>query len=324
MAKIVLNGTSGLTAYKSDNSTVEIAYTPTQLVGLAPEVFKSASPFIISKRSIIDSSVTPAVIKHPDMNDDVLLQALDVSYVTRSSETMSGNDRTHTMPSGIQANDLLIMAQYVNTRSTDGYGPNTNGAGDGFTSCGSSSTSAQIGSMWYYRPGGQYDIGACSLSYKIAAGNESSTNIGNFQTQAQAAVTAYGVRTLYVFRATYSYSGVTFTKVNNTIGSSGATSISSHTLSTSASGSSTAATVGIVQYASSASGQTPSGVTGSVTSFDAAVSQTQSGGGGFMLRTAYTAAFGSQAPTGTVTATGVSNTTNGDALFMTLFTLTPS
>jgi len=324
MAKIVLNGTSGLTAYKSDNSTVEVAYSPTELVSLAPEIFKSASPFIISKSTLFDSSVTPALIKHPDRSDDVLLQGLDASYVTRSSETMSGNDRNHTFPSGIQANDLLIMAQYVNARSTDGYGPSTNGVGTGFTSCGTSSTDGSLGSMWYYRPGGQYDIGACSLSYKIAAGNESSTTVGNFCTGAQAAVTAYGVRTLFVYRPNYSYSGVTFNKVNHTIGASGATSISQHTLSTSTTGSSGAATVGIVQYASSSSGQTPSGITGAVTSFDAAAAQTQSGGGGYMLRTAYTASFSSKAPTGTITATGVSNTTNGDALFMTVFSLTPA
>ena len=323
MAKITLSGTNGLTAYKSDNTTVEVAYTKTELVSLAPEVFKSASPFIISKRAIIDGTGTIGKIKHPDITD-LELQGLEATYVTRSSETMGGNDRNHTFPSGIQANDLLIMAQYTNTRSTDGYGPNTVGVGTGFTSAGSSSTDGSIGNMWYWRPGGQYDIGACTLSYKIAAGNESSTTVGDFMVQSQAAVTAYGVRTLFVYRPNYSYSGVTVTKVNSTIGASGATSISSHTLSTSASGGSTGATIGIVQYASSATGQTPSGISGAVTSFDAAAAQTQSSNGGYALRTAYTGSFSGAPPMGTITATGVSNTTNGDAIFLSLFNLTPS
>lgn len=324
MAKIILSGTNGLTSYKSDNTTVEVSYSKAELVTLAPQIFKSASPFIISKRATIDATGTLAVLKHPDMSNDVTLQGLEATYVAKSSETMSGNDRNHTFPNGIQANDLLIMAQYVNTRSNDGYGPNTNGKGTGFTSAGSSTNDVSLGNMWYYRPGGQYDIGSCGLSYKIATGTESGTTVGDFMTQAQAAVTAYGARTLFVYRPNYSYSGVTVTKVNDTIGASGATSISSHTLSTSASGGSSGVTIGIVQYASSATGQTPSGISGAVSSFDAAAGQTQSGNGGYMLRTAYTASFSGTPPTGTVTATGVSNTTNGDALFMTLLNLTPS
>lgn len=316
MSKVTINGSTGITSYKPDNTTVEVNYTPAQLVTMKPSVFRSASPFIISGGLRVDASVYPPVLQYPDATENILLSR-DADFVTSNVESFGNGDQNHTMPYGIQANDIIIMVQTNGLRTGPGYGPHES-VGTGFTNVKGNTTSSVAN--WYWKPdGSNYDITIHQVSYKIATGNESGTTVGGFSATNQSNVgSPRGYRTVYVYRPTYAYSSIITSDSTDNTGANAQSSFSSHQSSTSGTGDPDYATIGIVQYGSGNSNQSAT-LSGSVTSFD----QTTSNNAGYASNTIFTGAFSKSAPTGTVTASGASGSTVGDSVSLSIFKIIP-
>jgi hypothetical protein len=316
MSKVTINGSTGITGYKADNTTVEVNYTPAQLVTMKPSVFRSASPFIISGGLRVDASVYPPVLQYPDATENVLLSR-DANLVSYNVESFGNGDQNHIMPSGIQANDVIIMVQTNGLRTGPGYGPHES-VGNGFTNVKGNTTSAVA--QWYWKPdGSNYDISIHQVSYKIASGNESNTTVGGFSATNQSNVgSPRGYRTVYVYRPTYSYSSITTSDSTDNTGANANSSFPSHQSSTSGAGHPDYATIGIVQYGSGNTSRTAT-LSGAVTSFD----QTTSNNAGYASNTIFTGAFSNAAPTGTITASGASGQTVGDCVSMSLLKIIP-
>ena len=313
MAKVTINGTSGLVAYKANNTTVEVAYTPSELVGIKPSVFKSASPFVIAGGTTIDATTYPSIIKYPDGTENILLNR-EPAYVTKSSEYFGEGDQNHTFPTGILAGDLLIMCQSIGTRTTDGYSPPSQTPGTGFTDA-----VTDVAAQWYWRPGGQYDIVHKHTSYKIATGSESGATIGGFCSSTSNVSTPSGYRTLYVYRVPYPYTSVVTSLATTSIGATADTSFPSHTHTTTINGEEQYGIIGVVQHASSAAGSVPT-VSGGVTGFDATASYSI---GSYSQRQIFSGSFSSKAPTSSITTSGPSNSTAADGILTTVFIPTP-
>ena len=315
MPKVTINGSTGITAYKADNTTVAIAYTPTELVNMKPSVFKSASPFIISGGIRVDTEGDSSVLRFSDGTTRVL-DIPKAVFVTKNTESFTDSDQNHTMPSGIQQGDILIMVQAAGLRSGPGYGPPAN-YGDGFINA---TSPADYTVQWYWHPtSGTYDITSHIISYRVAGGSESGTTIGGFCSASSAYGTPRGHRTLYVYRPTFVIASVSFSSASSATTNGTNTSFASHQLSTSISGSSTNPNIGIVQYSAGNTNQTAS-VSGAVTSFDSTTNSNSSYG----LSTIFTGAFSSTPPTGSISVTGPSGQTVGDGLSIGMFTLVPS
>ena len=302
-----------------------MVYTPAELAGMKPTVFKSASPFVIAGGLKIDSSTYPPVLQYPDSTSNTLLLR-SATYVTKSVEAASNNDRNHTMPSGIQAGDILVMCQSVGMVTGPGYGVSgdDSNVGTGFTRITrNGGTTPYVGGSlapghWYWKPGGSnYDMCQQQMSYKIAQGNESNTTIGGFSCQNQSNV-GYprGHRTLYVFRPTYSVSSVEHSVQSENTGVGASSSFSSHSYSLTHAGSVDYATIGVVMYACGVSNRTAT-IDSSI-GFD----DTTQNNSGTALSTIFTGAFTSKAPTPSMTTTTTS-TTSGDSLVLASLTLLP-
>jgi hypothetical protein len=202
MSKVTLNGTTGLTAYKADNTTVEVQYTPAQLVAKKPSVFTSASPFIIRGGLTVDATTYPAKLKYDDGTETDLL-SYEANYVTSNTEIAYAGDRTHQFPTGIQAGDILVMLQVARLRSSAGYAPTLNVSfGDGFTKA-TGNINSQVTNQVFNYYSGNYDITDSFVSYKIADGSENGASIGGFIQESNPYGTAGGWRRLMVFRPTY-------------------------------------------------------------------------------------------------------------------------
>ena len=145
-----------------------------------------------------------------------------VSGPTYSSHRNTSNAQQNlTMPSGIQADDLIIVFQQNRMGSQDGYGQGgPRGFGTGFTSMtGATYNASNSGSnpnpnnvdasfasnTWYSRTSSWYVWGSSTIiSFKVAAGNESGATIGGFM----GAQSNYGNPTtgryVYILRPSYS------------------------------------------------------------------------------------------------------------------------
>lgn len=228
MAKVTLNGTTGLTAYKADNSTVEVQYTPAQLVGISPSVFKSASPFIISSGLEVNATTYPSYLRF-NGGAEFPLVGFDAPFVTSSSESVSQGDTIHPFPSGIQAGDILVMIQYNHMRTGPGYGPTYgDGWGDGFTPA-TGGVAPNITRQYGHNVGGNYSIVDTYLSYKVATGSENGATVGGFQIVNNPFGTNNGWRRLMVFRPTYNVASVQQQTVYSSTGLSGSEYSYSHT-----------------------------------------------------------------------------------------------
>jgi len=124
------------------------------------------------------------------------------------------------MPSGIQADDLIIVVQQNRMGSQDGYGSGVfNGFGTGFTSMtGATYNSPNTGSnpnpnnvdasfapwSWYGRNSSWYVWqNRFTVSWKVASGNEGSTSIGGFAGANSANGNCTVARWVYVLRPDY-------------------------------------------------------------------------------------------------------------------------
>lgn len=315
MPKVTINGSTGITAYKPDNTTVAITFTPTELVAMKPSVFKSASPFIISGGVKLDTVGDNSVLRFSDGTTRIL-DIPKAVFVTSNSESFVEGDQNHTMPFGIQQGDILIMVQAAGLRSGPGYSPPLS-YGDGFTNVMSPS---DFVAQWYWHPtSGTYDICSHAISYKVAGGSESGTTIGGFCSTTSSYGDPRGHRTLYVYRPTFVISSVSFSNASNTTTNGVNTSYPSHQLSTSITGSSTDPIIGIVQYSAGNVNKTAS-LSGAVTSFDSTTNNNSS----YALSTIFTGAFSSISPTGSIGVAGPSGQTVGDGLSVGLLTLVSS
>lgn len=312
MPKVTINGSTGITAYEPDNTTVAINLTPAELVAMKPNFFKSASPFIISGGVRLDTAGASSVLRFSDGTNRIL-DVPKAVFVTKNTESFTNGDQNHTMPFGIQQGDILIMAQATGLRTGPGYSPPEN-HGDGFINVNHPQSYLQ---QWYWHPtSGLYDLTTHLISYKVAGGSESGTDIGGFCSGTSSYGGPRGHRTLYVYRPTFVISSVSFSSADNATTNGVSTSFPSHQLSTSITGSSTDPVIGIVQYSAGNANKTPS-VSGAVTSFDSTTNSNSSYG----LSTIFTGAFSSASPTGSVGVAGPSGQTVGDALAVSMFTL---
>ena len=88
--------------------------------------------------------------------------------ITSNASSFTEGQTTHTFPSGIQAGDLLVMAQSVTMETTVGeppYAATGPAYGTGFTV-----TSVYVGQVSnYYKPTAAYSYGFLSISYKVLA-----------------------------------------------------------------------------------------------------------------------------------------------------------
>lgn len=201
MSKITISGTNGITGYEANNTTVSKTYSKSDLYNFKPSVFTSQTGMIIAQGANFDGTVAPPEIHFEQ--DDSTLPLLDVGlkYITSNFETATEGDQNHTMPSNIQAGDLLVMMQATVMSTPPGYGI-TRYYGTGFTG---------VNTNWYSVYGnwsGNYHIGNHIVSYKIATSSDAGATIGGFEVANNSYGNPYGNRWLAVFRPTgYSPSG---------------------------------------------------------------------------------------------------------------------
>lgn len=148
------------------------------------------------------------------MQDSYTL-AMPLSY--SSLYNTSNAQQSITMPSGIQADDLIIVVQINTMGSQDGYGSGSvNGFGTGFTSMTGATSNTSSGAnpnnynasftpwSWYGRNSTWYVWqNKITISWKVASGSEGGTSIGGFA----GANNSYGnctvARWVYVLRPSY-------------------------------------------------------------------------------------------------------------------------
>lgn len=207
MSKVTLNGTTGLTAYKADNTTVEVQYSPAELHSIKPSVFTSASPFIIRGGLKVDSTTYPPSLSYDDGTSTSLIN-FDAPFVASTSEATSPGDTVHLFPTGIQAGDILVMLQFIRMYTGPGYGPTyADGWGFDFTRATGSQDVTRTRQAHHYYSGG-YDITDTFISYKVATGSESGASIGGFQHVDNPFGSDTGWRRLMVFRPNYPVSSI--------------------------------------------------------------------------------------------------------------------
>ena len=201
MSKITISGTNGITGYESNNTTVSKSYSISQLSSLKPNVFTSQTNMVIAQGANFDGTVVPPEIHFEQDNSSLPLLDVGLKYITSNFETASEGDQNHTMPSNIQAGDLLVMMQATVMSTSQGYGI-ARQYGTGFTG---------VNTNWYSVYGywgGNYHIGNHIVSYKIATSSDAGATIGGFEILNNANGAPYGNRWLAVFRPTnYSPSG---------------------------------------------------------------------------------------------------------------------
>ncbi len=108
MSKLILNGTNGITAYEADNTTVLSTKSLSELNTIKPIVFRSSSSLVISGKMTGDASLTPPVLRYSDENSTELV-GVAFEHVATNTESFTEPDSTHTLPTGIQAGDLIVI-----------------------------------------------------------------------------------------------------------------------------------------------------------------------------------------------------------------------
>ncbi len=121
MSKLILNGTNGITAYEADNTTVLSTKSLSELNTIKPIVFRSSSSLVISGKMTGDASLTPPVLRYSDENSTELV-GVAFEHVATNTESFTEPDSTHTLPTGIQAGDLIVMLEQAIMSSPQGYG----------------------------------------------------------------------------------------------------------------------------------------------------------------------------------------------------------
>jgi len=309
MSKLILNGTNGITAYEADNTTVLETKSLSQLNAIKPIVFRSSSSLVISGKMTADASLTPSVLRYSDENLTEL-SGVAFEFIATNTEQFAEPDSTHTLPTGIQSGDLIVMLEQAVLSTPQGYGISlatpsgwTSGMGGNFTS-------------WYYKPS-NYDLAYAFVNYKIAGASDSGASVSGFQSAYNAHGTVYGQRTCFVYRPTFSNSGnISITKVLAQK-TGGGSSFSPYTSSVTITPSSTVGTLGIAHYGSSGASNTAT-LSGAVTSFE---TSNTAGYGSTTIRTCIRGAFNIPATSSNVTLTGSSNTTACDGTGIWIFTL---
>lgn len=222
MSKITISGNLGVKGYAADGTTIEKELSVAELNGKKPTIFpNSGQPIKVVGGVQFDGIPTPPYLRFKDGTDE-LLDAVGLVFVSHDTETMNEGDTNHDFPSGIQSGDLLVMMQANMMTSSQGYGPSRN-YGTGFTSV--SLTNYQA----YSYMSNNYHVANMDISYKIATGSESGSRMYGFNTPGEANGTAYGRRTLMVFRPTgYSNSGTVTVTHSSAKVTSGAETTTSH------------------------------------------------------------------------------------------------
>jgi hypothetical protein len=308
MSKLILNGTNGITGYKADNTTVQQTLSLAELNTAKSDVFTSSSSLTISGKMTADASLTPAVLRYSVGEKE--LSGLSFEFIATNTEQFAEPDSTHTLPTGIQSGDLIVMLEHAILSTSQGYGISietpsgwTSGMGGNFTS-------------WYYKPS-NYEVAYAFVNYKIAGASDSGTSVSGFQNPSNVHGTVYGQRTCFVYRPTFSNSGnVSISKVFAQAGG-GSSSFSPYTSSVTATPSTSVGTLGIAHYASSGSSNSAT-LSGAVTSFD---TSSTAGYGTTSIRTCIRGAFNIPPTSSNVTLTGTANTTACDATGIWIFTL---
>ena len=309
MSKITLNGTNGITGYDTDNTTVLQTINLAGLNAAKSNVFTSSSSLAISGKMTADATLAPSILRYSDLNFTELA-GLAFEHIATNTESFTEPDSTHTLPTGIQSGDLIIMLEQAIMSTPQGYGISiatpsgwTSGMGGNFTS-------------WYYRPS-NYEVAYAFVNYKIAGASDSGVSVSGFQSAYNANGTVYGQRTCFVYRPTFSNSGnVSITKsLSGKTG--GGASFSPYTSSATATPSSSVGTLGIAHYGSSGSSNAAT-LSGAVTAFE---TSNTTGSGSTGLRTCIRGAFNIPSTTANVTLTGTANTTTCDATGIWIFTL---
>jgi len=82
MSKITISGTSGITGYESNNTTVSKSYSISDLSNFKPSVFTSPTNMVIAQGANFDGTVAPPEIHFEQ--DDSTLPLIDVGlkYIT--------------------------------------------------------------------------------------------------------------------------------------------------------------------------------------------------------------------------------------------------
>jgi hypothetical protein len=309
MSKLILNGTNGITGYKADNTTVQETVSLAELNSAKSDVFTSSSSLTISGKMTADASLTPAVLRYSVGEKE--LSGLSFEFVATNTEQFAEPDSTHTLPTGIQYGDLLVMLEHAVMDTGPGYGISIETPSAWTSAMGNNFVSTA------YKPASNYWSNTYSFAhYKIAGSSDSGASYSGFQNPYNAYGTVYGQRTCFVYRPTFSNSGnVSVTK--SLQGKFGTGPFSAYTSSVTATPSSTTGNLGIAQYASQSSGNTAT-LSGAVSSFDASSTV---GYGSNGMTTCIRGSFQTPPTTSTVTLTGTANTTGADMTGIWLFTL---
>lgn len=141
--------------------------------------------------------------------------AMPLSYSTLYNT--SNAQQSITMPSGIQADDLIIVVQQNRMGTQDGYGSGVvNGFGTGFTSMTGATSNTSSGAnpnnynaafapwSWYSRNSTWYVWqNRFTVSWKVASGSEGGTSIGGFAGAYSTWGNSTVARWVYVLRPDY-------------------------------------------------------------------------------------------------------------------------
>ena len=240
-----------------------------------------------------------------EMADGYGKSNIAVEYITTKASSESNSTSTSfTMPTGIQAGDILVMAQATSVNSTTGFPGPQDGYGSGFTKAPSGQAGGTTRQLLYtaYAPT-FYGITDILISYKLASSSDSGATISGFQ-----ASNAYGgsdscttKRQLFVFRQ--SNSG-TLTALQAHAGQYN----TPNSVSASISPNTNTAHAGVVVYISSGSSQS---ATLSGASYDTTIATS---GGATTTATLFFGAWTADPGVGTVSITAPSSSSNANAL----------
>lgn len=305
MSKIILNGTNGITGYEADNTTVNTTVSISSLHGEKPDVFLSSSSLQIQGKVTADALATPALLRYFSGSSRKLAQ---VFSTTTNFETFTSPDTTHTMMSDIQAGDLLVILEIGVLDTSQGYGFSVQ-TPSGWTFLNQGS--------WYYKPS-LYSVAYAWIHYKLAAGNESNTNVSPFMHNGSAYGTVRGNRFLARFRPLFSHSNNVTATSDIDVGTAGTASVPAHTRVSTLTPSSTDPTAAVAFFGGSQASQTGT-LSGSVSSFE---SSNTGGYGTGSIRSTHSGSFTLPAGAAAVSMSGPANTTSQDATGIWAFTLT--
>ena len=305
MSKLILNGTNGITGYKSDNTTVDKTVSISALYGENPDVFLSSSSLQIQGKVTADALSTPALLRYFSGSSRKLSEEFSI---TTNFETFTSPDTTHTMMSDIQAGDLLVNLQIGVLDTSQGYG---------FSSQTPSGWTLGTSLSYYYKPS-LYSVAYAWIHYKIAAGNESNTNVSPFMHNGSPHGTVSGNRFLTRFRPLFNHNNNVTVTYDLDGATSGSTSVPAHTRVSTLTPSSTHPTAAVAFFAGSQSSATGT-LSGSVSTFE---SSNTGGYGSGSIRSTQSGSFSVPAGASAVSMTGPANTTSMDATGIYMFTLT--